>query len=390
MFPDLSYLFHYLFGTAPDNWTSIFKTFGLFLVLAILTAAYILYKELKRKAEEGLFKQMESEVITGQGASIGEILSNAFFGFIVGFKGLYAFQNFSEFQADPSSIILSLKGHMVGGIVSALLFGAFRWWEKNRTKLAEPQVQKVQLYPHDLIGDITILAAISGLIGAKVFALVEDLPTFFEDPIGTFFSGSGLAIYGGLIGGFIGVSIYLRKRKIPIIHVIDAVAPALIIAYGIGRLGCHFSGDGDWGIVNTMAQPSWWFLPDWLWAFDYPHNVLRETKGVLIEGCEFKYCTKLAEPVFPTPIYETTMAFIIGAILWSLRKRIVIPGMLFFIYLIFNGTERFFIEKIRVNDKYEVFGIQSTQAEFIATILFLIGVIGSIFLWYRHQKASSA
>ena len=153
--------------------------------------------------------------------------------------------------------------------------------------MPEPVTKTIPLYPHHLIGDITIIAAISGLVGAKIFALIEDLPTFFADPVGTFFSGSGLAIYGGLIGGFVGVSIYLKKKQIPVVHVLDAVAPALIIAYGIGRLGCHFSGDGDWGIVNTLAQPSWWFLPDWLWAYDYPQNVLRE--GVFIEGCEVKY-----------------------------------------------------------------------------------------------------
>jgi prolipoprotein diacylglyceryltransferase len=387
MYPDLSYLFHDLFGTEPDNWTSIFKTFGLLLVIAILVAAYILYSELKRKSTEGLFPPIKATIKEGEGPSTGEIISNALFGFILGFKVLYAIQHFPEFQANPADIILSSKGNWIGGIVGALAFGGYRWWDKNRRKLPEPKITNTEIFPHDLIGDITILAAISGLIGAKVFALVEDLPSFFEDPLGTFFSGSGLAIYGGLIGGFIGVSIYLRKRKIPIIHVLDAVAPALIIAYGIGRLGCHFSGDGDWGIVNTLAQPSWWFLPDWLWAFDYPQNVLRE--GVSIPGCEAKYCTRLEPKVFPTPIYETTMAFIIGGILWALRKRITIPGILFFIYLIFNGVERFLIEKIRVNDKYEVLGIQSTQAEFIATILFLIGVAGCLVLWRRHRQIAT-
>ena len=83
------------------------------------------------------------------------------------------------------------------------------------------------------------------------------------------------------------------------------------------------------------------------------------------------------------------MAFAIGGMLWWLRKKIAIPGMLFFIYLIFNGTERFFIEKIRVNEKYEVLGIQSTQAEFIAVILFLIGLVGCLFLLSRNRQKKS-
>ncbi|MDV7390741.1 prolipoprotein diacylglyceryl transferase, partial [Arthrospira platensis SPKY1] len=101
-----------------------------------------------------------------------------------------------------------------------------------------------------------------------------------------------------------------------------------MIAYGIGRLGCHFSGDGDWGIV-AAAQPEWWFLPDWLWAYDYPNNVAQD--GVPIEGCEFQYCRRLDPPVYPTPLYETFMAFIIGGFLWLMRRRMPAAGMLFFL-----------------------------------------------------------
>jgi hypothetical protein len=54
MYPDLSYFLHDVFGTAPDNWTSVVKTFGFFLALSFLTAAYLLFLELKRKKAEGL------------------------------------------------------------------------------------------------------------------------------------------------------------------------------------------------------------------------------------------------------------------------------------------------------------------------------------------------
>ena len=154
----------------------------------------------------------------------------------------------------------------------------------------------------------------------------------------------------------------------------DLVAPGLILAYGIGRIGCHVAGDGDWGIVNTLVKPEWLaFLPDWAWAYDYPHNIINH--GVRIAGCTGPHCFQLAEKVFPTPIYETTMAVIIFAILWSIRKRIKTPGMLFAIYLMFNGAERFFIEKIRVNNVYHIAGIDITQAEIISPILFLAGLI---------------
>ncbi|MCB0707574.1 MAG: prolipoprotein diacylglyceryl transferase [Saprospiraceae bacterium] len=387
MYPDLSYFFHDVFGTEPDNWTSIFKTFGLFLVLAILLASYLLYKELKRKAEQGLFTYVEVKKIQGQGATPTELIWNAFFGFVVGFKAVYIIQHFAAFQADASAVLLSAKGNWLAGIVGAGIFAAIRYREKTKDKLDKPKTVIEKVYPYDRIGDITIVAAVSGIIGAKVFALVEDLPSFFNDPIGMFFSGSGLAIYGGLIGGFIGVWWYLRSKNIPFLPVADGIAPGMMIAYGVGRMGCQFSGDGDWG-DPAAAMPDWWFLPDWLWSYNYPNNVAQQ--GVPIEGCTYDYCMQLIPEVYPTPLYEIIMALLLGLILWNIRKRFKIGGVLFFVYLIFNGIERFTIEQIRINDEYNVLGFYLTQAEIIAILLFIIGVAGVLFLRNRHNKTAKA
>ena len=385
MYPDLSYLFHDLFGTQPDNWTSIFKTFGLMLVIAILTAAYLLFLELKRKKEQGVFEGEKVKVTEGEGAAVGELVSNGIFGFIIGFKLVYILQNFGAFQEDAAAVLLSLKGTAWSGILLGLVFAGYKYWEKNRRKLPKPVERLETLYPHDRIGDITIMAALSGIVGAKVFAIIEDLPTFFADPVGTFFSGSGLAIYGGLIGGFFGVIWYLRRHGIPFWPVADAVAPALMVSYGVGRIGCQLSGDGDWGI-EAAAQPDWWFLPDWLWSSTYPHNVAQD--GTLIEGCTFHYCHELPAAVYPTPLYEVLMALAIGAFLWSIRKKVRIPGMLFSIYLILNGVERFLIEGIRVNIKYNVLGLQLTQAQIIAIVLFAIGLGMALYFRNKDRKAS--
>ncbi len=391
MYPDLSYFFYAVFGTQPDNWTSIFKTFGLFLVIAILASAYLLYIELKRKANDGLFQPEKVNVVENKPSSAWDLISNGIFGFILGFKLLYIAQHFAEFQIDAAGVVLSAKGNWPGGILGAVLFAGFRFWESYRHRNKKPKAYVKDVYPHHHIGDITIIAAVAGVIGAKIFDVLEHLPDFFADPLGTLLSGGGLAIYGGLIVGFLSVLLYLRWKKIPAIHVMDAVAPALIIGYGIGRLGCQFSGDGDWGIV-AAAQPSWWFLPDWLWAYDYPHHVLNTVRtdpvpSVPIEGCDWNYCMKLSKPVYPTPIYETVMAFVIGGILWALRKSLqIIPGLLFFIYLVLNGIERFFIEKIRVNIQYSNFGIEYTQAELIAILLIIAGIAGGVILWRKHRN----
>lgn len=389
MYPDLSYLFHDLIGTPVDNWLSIFKTFGLLLVLAILSAALILHRELKLKAKQGVFQPTKAKFTYGKPAGWGELISNAIWGFLLGYKGFYAIQNLERLQQDAAEVLLSLDGTWWTGLMLAAIFAGGRYWEAKKKALPKPRVEIKDIYPHDRIGDITMIAAVFGVLGAKVFAIVEDIPGLIEDPIGTILSGGGLAIYGGLIFGFLAVTWYLRRKKIPVTPVLDAVAPALIIAYGVGRLGCHLAGDGDWGIVNTLAQPGWWFLPDWLWAYDYPHNVLNE--GVPIEGFDGRYNHRLSPPVFPTPIYETIAALLIGGILLGLRNKVAAyPGMLFFIYLIFNGMERFWIEKIRVNPEYTNLGITYTQAEFISVVLFLIGLAGVIVLWRRNDKPAGS
>jgi phosphatidylglycerol---prolipoprotein diacylglyceryl transferase len=388
MYPDLSYLFHDLFGTAPDNWTSLFKTFGFFLAVAFLAAAITYYAELKRKAKEGYFVSTPMRMVTGAPASLGDILTNAVVGFIFFGKGVYMAQNFDQYRTDPAAGILSLEFHWLAGIVGAVLFAGLIWWDARRKQLPEPKETIIQAWPHDRISEITVWAAIGGILGAKVFDLFDNWEAFLRDPMGSLLSGGGLAFFGGLIFGFIAVVWYQWRLKIPFLHAADAVAPALTVGYGVGRIGCQASGDGDWGIVNLAPKPDWMgFLPDWMWAYRYPHNVLKE--GVQIEGCTWDYCRQLAEPVFPTPFYETSMMVAVFALLWFLRKRIKVPGLLFFIYLGLSGIERFFIEGIRVNVKYESWG-NFTQAELIAMGLMVFSVAGSIYVWQRHKKLTTA
>jgi prolipoprotein diacylglyceryltransferase len=158
-----------------------------------------------------------------------------------------------------------------------------------------------------------------------------------------------------------------------------------MLAYGIGRTGCQLSGDGCWGIVNPHPMPSWLsFLPGWMWAWDFPHNVINE--GIRIPGCDGSNCYVLGQPVYPTSFYETMLALIFFTILWIVRKRITKPGVLFSLYFILNGIARFLIEKIRVNIRYEFAGIQFTQAEVIAVFLVLLGIAGIIYFRKQGQR----
>ncbi|HEX7072230.1 MAG TPA: prolipoprotein diacylglyceryl transferase family protein, partial [Rhodothermales bacterium] len=175
------------------------------------------------------------------------------------------------------------------------------------------------------------------------------------------FSTGGFTFYGGLLVAGAAIAWYTRSKNLRLGLVADAFAPGLIIAYGIGRIGCHLAGDGDWGIAsNLAARPSW--IPMWLWAETYPNNILN---------------IPIAEPgVYPTPIYEFAMAAVIFGILWSLRRHPFKPWWLFSLYLVFVGIERFLIEQIRVNNVFGFIGMQVTQAELISVALMIVGVVG--------------
>lgn len=387
MYPDLSYLFHDFFGSQPDNWLSVFKTFGVVLILAFIASAYTLKLELKRKTDEGLLSGTIEKTRVGFPATMTQILQNALFGFIIGFKLPYILLHFDEFRPDPAAILLSGRGTLLWGVLGAALFGFLRYWDHRKRQLPKPFIKEEVVMPHQRVGDITILAAISGLIGARLFSIVEseeNIKAFFKDPLEQLLSGSGLAIYGGLILAFIVLYSYVKRKGMKPIHAMDAGAPALIMGYAVGRIGCQLSGDGDWGIVNTSAAPSWWFLPDWAWSYTYPHNVLND--GVQIEGCIWEFCRQLVEGVYPTPLYETFFSLIIFGILWSLRKRIRIAGMIFFLYVFLNGVERFFIEKIRTNPDITVFGIEATQAEYVAFLLIVVGLVGMVWLYLKNVR----
>ncbi|MCB0527304.1 MAG: prolipoprotein diacylglyceryl transferase [Saprospiraceae bacterium] len=396
MYPDLSYIAHALFGTAPDNGLSILKTFGFFLAIAFLTSAIVYYHELKRKAAEGFFQPSLMTITEGKPASMGEILSNVVVGFLMLGKGVYAYQHYEVFRHDPASIILSSKINWLAGIVGAAALGFLTWWDANRKRKDPPELREVKVWPHDRISEMTVWAAIGGIVGAKVFDLFDNWQAFLEDPVGSLTSGGGLAFLGGLVLGFIAVVSYMYKHNIPFLPSADAVAPALTAGYGVGRIGCQLSGDGDWGIVNNAPKPDWMsFLPDWMWSFSYPHHVLNTVHtdpvhSVAVENCSWDYCFQLSEPVYPTPFYEIMMMIVIFGILWALRKRIKVPGMLFFIYLALIAVERSLIEKIRVNVIHNVLGMQLTQAEIISFLLLVISVAGGVYVWRRHKKSQEA
>ncbi|MCB0401520.1 MAG: prolipoprotein diacylglyceryl transferase [Flavobacteriales bacterium] len=383
MFPYLSDLTNYLFGF---SFSFPLPMFGFMVALAFIAANLLFVKEMKRKEADGLLSPSTIKVMKGEKAKMSDLITNGLFGFLLGYKVLGLLLNYSEVIRDLPGYILSAQGQVLGGIAGAALLAFLKYREAEKQRLPEPKEVEETVRPFQHVSTMTFIAAIGGILGAKLFDAVEDLDRLAADPMGVIFSASGLSIYGGLIVGGGSVVYYAYKKKLKLAHVVDACAPGLMLAYGIGRIGCQLAGDGDWGMPNTMPMPeALSFLPEWMWSFDYFGNVNGVDLGapgrpVLVDGFMYE------GNAWPTPFYETIMAFIIFGILWTLRKRLKAAGALFSVYLILNGIERFFIEKIRINDKYELFGMQATQAEIIAVLLVVAGAFGVYYAYHKHKK----
>lgn len=383
MYPNLYYAFRDLFGV---EWTFLrfVNSFGFFVAIAFIVAAFVLTSELKRKSKLGLFQPTEMQVMVGQPATVSDLVLNFLLGFLMGYKIIALFILDKSATENQQEFIFSTMGSWPAGIGMGLLMAWLKWREKNKQKLEKPERRLVRIWPQDRVGEITIIALVFGLAGAKLFDIFENWSDFLKHPSDYIFSAKGLTFYGGLICAALAIWWYAKKHKIGFWHLNDAMSPTMMVAYAVGRIGCQVSGDGDWGIENTRPNPYSW-LPDWAWAYNYPHNV--NEVGVPIPGCtDGKYCTQLEIPVFPTPLYEIIFCLALFGILWMLRKRIKTPGVIFAIYLMFNGFERFMIEKIRVNVPMDVLGFHPTQAEIISSLLFLSGL--TLFIWLRRKKAT--
>jgi phosphatidylglycerol:prolipoprotein diacylglycerol transferase len=187
--------------------------------------------------------------------------------------------------------------------------------------------------PVDWAYEMGFAGLVGGIIGSRLYFIVDNYSEVQDDLLGNLFSGSGLTWYGGAIGGAIAVLLWARWRGFLGLALLDVAAPALALGYAIGRVGCQLSGDGDYG-------KGW----DGPWAMSYPEGTVPTD-----------------DTVHPTPIYET-LAMGLGAwILWQLRDR-VRAGVLFALYLLYAGAERFLVEFLRRNEETAL-GLTTAQLE---------------------------
>lgn len=214
------------------------------------------------------------------------------------------------------------------------------------------------------------LPCLAGIAGAKLYHELQSPREFFAHPLQQIFSQYGFAWFGGLIAGFAAYAWLAWMRKIPLFQMLDAGSPAAALGYGIGRIGCLLSGDGDYGIPTSLP-----------WGMSFPNGLVPTT-----------------ERVHPTPIYEFLAATLIAWLLWRLGAKQLAQrsagmesqtarrGSVFAAYLVLTGTERFLVEFIRINPR-SFLGMSNAQA------VSVLSMVAGAAIWWRvthQQKLASA
>jgi phosphatidylglycerol:prolipoprotein diacylglycerol transferase len=202
------------------------------------------------------------------------------------------------------------------------------------------------------------MAGILGLIGARLYHVLESPAEFFANPWPQLFSRFGFAWFGGFLGGVVALIYLARHFGIPLLEFLDICSPAAAVGYAIGRIGCLLSGDGDYGVPTTLP-----------WGMSFPNGVVPTM-----------------ERVHPTPLYEFFIWLAIAAFLWWMGKRALSgvrpSGEVFCGYLILTGAARFLIEFIRINPR-SFFGLSNAQTASLVSV-----VIGLLLLWRVERGAT--
>jgi phosphatidylglycerol:prolipoprotein diacylglycerol transferase len=205
----------------------------------------------------------------------------------------------------------------------------------------------------DAIG-IVAISTVAGVIGAKLWHVLEDPQALIHSPLTAIFDRAGFAWFGGLVAGILALCWQGRGYGIRPFAMLDLATSCAAVGYGVGRLGCLTSGDGDYGIPTTLP-----------WGMSFPNGLVPTTQRV-----------------HPTPIYELIVALLIAWILWrrGSPNRPKPIGQLTGEYLMLTGLARFLVEFIRINPKL-YWGMSNAQVASIGSVLVGFALV----LWARRR-----
>jgi len=229
---------------------------------------------------------------------------------------------------------------------------------------------------------VVLWAAVGGLIGARLYDVFDNWQLYMADPIAIVFSGSGFVWFGGFIGGIAAAYLVSRHYRVQFGITADMCGPALAIGQALGRIGCHLSGDGDWGLPSRLP-----------WAVAYPKAIVGwGPQTVLKLGPHHELVSGYfpGVRVHPTPIYEAILYTGVFIVLWSMRRRGGVPGRIFYLYLLLLGACRFMVEFLRINPRV-FWGL--SEAQLIAIAMMVTGVIalsltgGMVSGWTSQETA---
>jgi phosphatidylglycerol:prolipoprotein diacylglycerol transferase len=231
--------------------------------------------------------------------------------------------------------------------------------------VAQSDLKRHRLDP-ELASSMVFAAAAGGFVGARLLLILEEWNSFIRSPWDFIFSGAGFSWYGGLLGGTIALSWWVRRKAIPWLKAADISAPALALGYGIGRIGCFLAGDATWGKVTDVP-----------WAMAFPNAIFGWVDP--LTGAPYPPGVK----VHPTQLYELVQSLIVFSILWPLRTKDYQDGTIFWLYLILAGSMRFLVEFLRANPL-----IAQGMTEYQWISLGLI-VLGGFFIFRRVAKEAA-
>jgi phosphatidylglycerol:prolipoprotein diacylglycerol transferase len=227
----------------------------------------------------------------------------------------------------------------------------------------------------DYANALVLWGAISGIVGSRIYAVLDDLPAYLADPKAIIFSGAGFVFYGGLIGGIISTWIVARRYGVPFARTTDLCVAALALGQAFGRIGCQVSGDGDWGLPSTMP-----------WAMAYPRAIVGWNEHTVLKLDAHYNLVSGYFPgvrVLPTPVFEAAIFFVLSFLLMKLLQRPHVDGKVTAAYLVLAGLERFIVEFWRINPR--VLGCFS-EAQLISVVMIFAGAL----IWFLVHEPQAA